>query len=81
MSSAKRDGIVTTFIEHFLCARNFAVLSKDKLRHIKNFQSSFEQRSISIRQSKPEVVRSTPPTGARGRNFIEKREKQSKEVT
>ena len=54
-------------------------LLKDKLRHIKNFKSlSKNQFKSSI--LKLEVVRSTSLTGARSKTFIEKTQRQSKEI-
>ena len=53
---------------------------KSKLRHIKIFKSLFEQTSIQLGSTKPKVVRNTLGTGAVGKRFIEKMQKQSKEI-
>lgn len=44
-------------------------LIKDKLRHIKYFNSLFEQNLLASGSAKLEVVRNTPLTGAGGRDF------------
>lgn len=36
---------------------------------------------IELGHTKPEVIRSAPLTGTRGESFIEKRQKQNKEIT
>jgi len=40
---------------------------KDKLGHIQHFKSLIDQKLIESGSAKPEVVRSTLPTGARGK--------------
>lgn len=57
----------------------FSSLSKDKLKYIKIFLSLSEQKS-ELGSAKLEVVKSIPPTGARGKTFIEKSQRQSKEA-
>lgn len=55
-------------------------LIKDKLKHIKHFNSLFEQNLLESGSAKPEMVRSTPLTGAGEETFIEKRWKPRKEI-
>lgn len=51
-----------------------------KLKHIKNFKSFFERKLIQIKERQTVSGRSLPPAGAKGKTFIEKRPKPSKEV-
>lgn len=50
------------------------MLLKDKMRHNKIFKSSFKQKSIPLGSANAEVVRTWRET------FIEKKQKQSKEI-
>lgn len=53
---------------------------KDKLRHMKNVKSLFEQKLTQIGSGKPAIVRSTPSTEATGQTFAERRQKQSQDI-
>lgn len=52
---------------------------KDKLRYIK-FLKSLSRHRFQLGSAKPKVIRSTSPTGDRGKVFIEEIWKQSKEI-
>ena len=53
---------------------------REKLRHRKHFKSRFEQK-LKVGSDKQEVTRSTWSTaGVGGETFIEKRQKQSKDI-
>ena len=54
-------------------------LLKDKLRPIKNFKS-FSKNCFELGRAKPEMVRITPQTGARGKTYKEKAREQRKEI-
>lgn len=44
------------------------------------FQDLFKQILIQTGQHQTEVVRGAPPTGARGKTYVEKVQKQRKEI-
>lgn len=50
----------------------------DELKHIKNLKSLLEQNQLELSSAKPELIRSVPQTGARGKVFTEEMWKQSK---
>ena len=51
---------------------------KDKLIHIKILRN-LSKKTIGI-STKPEVVKMAPPKGTWGETFIEKKQKQNKEI-
>lgn len=52
---------------------------KDKLRHIKK-KKLLAQKSIQVQEHQMEMFKSFPPTGVRGKTFIEKIQKQNKKI-
>lgn len=55
------------------------ILLKNKPRHIKNFKSFFQQKSIQIEQYQPEIVRNILPTED-NRDFYKEETVANKEV-
>ena len=53
---------------------------KGKLRHIKHFKSFLSKNQLKSGSAKPDVVRIRPRTEARGKNYIEKVQRQRKEI-
>lgn len=53
---------------------------KGKLRHSKNFKSFLSKNQFKSGNAKPDVVRIPPQTEARGKNYIEKVQRQRKEM-
>lgn len=56
----------------------FAVLLKDKVRHIKHFE--LEENPFQTGSTKLKLVRSVPPSEAWGETLRENRWKQGKEI-
>lgn len=53
---------------------------RDKLRHNKLLRVYFSKNWLESGSAKPEVVRNAAPTAARGKTFVEKMWKQSKDT-